>query len=156
MNLKYFLIFIALCMSTLQAENLFEDFDAKTGWRIKKSDEYSKVKPKFKQGEIAIVTTHASESPYLRIVTDKELEEGQSYDFLFRASTKGQGSVNVSYGARALPAKKLKGQGLGLKVAFGASPKWQTYKCTFKVPKKKDSEMKANFNFSLGAFKGEI
>ena len=84
------------------------------------------------------------------------MEEGESYDFLFRVSTKGEGSVNVSYGARALPAKKLKGQGLGLKVAFGASPKWKTYKCTFKVPKKKDSEMKANFNFSLGAFKGKF
>ena len=69
---------------------------------------------------------------------------------------KGQGQIDVGYGAAGIASKKLKAQQLGLKRSFATKKEPQTYICTFKVPKKNDAQAKGFFAFSLGAFQGDL
>ncbi|EDM27054.1 hypothetical protein LNTAR_07414 [Lentisphaera araneosa HTCC2155] len=150
---KLFIVMSLLCVSSLHAENLFAKFDVKKDWKIKRTDEYSKIKPTYKKGAIGFVTKHTSESYYFRISTEKELKTGQTYDLSFNAQAKGEGDIYVSYAARP-PKGKI--QVLGLRTIFSAAPQWKTYKCTFTVPEKKESNAVASFIVSIGEFKGQF
>ena len=90
------------------------------------------------------------------MITDKDLEEGQTYDLFFTITAKGQGPVLVTYSARGIQSKKIKRQSLGLNLEIITKNQIQGYKCTFKVAKKKDPEMKGIFSITLSAFKGEV
>ena len=142
-----------LCVSSLHAENLFAKFDVKKDWKIKRTDEYSKIKPTYKKGAIGFVTKHSSESYYFRISTEKELQVGQTYDFSFNVQAKGEGTIYVAYAARP-PKGKI--QLLGLRTSFTAAPEWKTYKCTFTVREKKTSNAVSRFIVSIGEFKGQF
>lgn len=150
---KLFLLLCFICGGALQAENLFADFDVKKDWKIKKTNEYEKIKPTYKKGAIGFVTKHSSESYYFRISTEKELQQGQTYDFSFNAQAKGEGTIYVGYAARP-PKGKI--QPLGLRASFSAAPQWKTYKCTFTVVEKKESNAVASFIVSMGEFKGQF
>ena len=148
-----FLILSLICLSELQAENLFAGFNVKKDWKIKKTSEYSKIKPVYKKGEIGFVTKHTSERSYLRITTEKDLKAGKTYDLTFNVKAQGEGQVYVAYSA-SLPERKV--QVLGLRSSFSAAPQWKTYKCTFTVPKKNESATAANFMVAIGEFKGKF
>ena len=151
--IKPILILCLLCANVLQAENLFAGFNVKKDWKIKKTSEYSNIKPIYKKGEIGFVTKHTSARSYLRITTEKDLKAGETYDLTFNVKAHGQGQLSVAYAA-SLPKGKV--QVLGLRSNFNADPQWKTYKCTFTVPKKKESGAAANFIVGIGEFKGKF
>ncbi|MDD7985024.1 hypothetical protein PQO01_08700 [Lentisphaera marina] len=144
-------------MSSLQAENLFEGFDPKTGWRIKKNDKiYPNIKPVYEGDRMTLFTSKTSAAGSLKLMTDKELQQGETYDFYFSVRANGTGKVVVNYASKPILAKKLKTQSLGLRVSFDGDPAKKTYKCTFTVSEKKDPAMLGNFVIGLGEFKGKI
>ena len=148
-----FFILSLICLSELQAENLFAGFNVKKDWKIIKTSEYSNIKPIYKKGEIGFVTKHTSVRSYLSITTEKDLKAGQTYDLIFNVQAQGQGQVYLSYLA-SLPERKV--QVLGLRSDFSAAPQWKTYKCTFTVPKKKKSATAARFMVAIGEFQGKF
>ena len=87
---------------------------------------------------------------------DKELQQGETYDFYFTVRAVGTGKVVVNYSSQLKVAKKIKAQSLGLGVNFNASPEKKNYKCTFTVLQKKNPEMTGFFVIALGEFKGKI
>ncbi|EDM27055.1 hypothetical protein LNTAR_07419 [Lentisphaera araneosa HTCC2155] len=156
MKFKLILLLVVFSLSPIQAENLFQDLDPQRDMKVSILKGFKYVKTFNDEGQISFTIKQASEANNLRMTIAKELQVGQTYHLSFTAIAKGQGQVSVGYGTESIQSKKLKPQQLGLKRSFTTKKEPQSYKCTFKVSKKIDAQAKAVFDFSLGAFQGDL
>ena len=123
MKAKLLFILFTLCTGVLQAENLLEDFEFKTDLHIKKNGKtYPDLKPVYEDNRITLIKSKTSTAGFLKLMIDKELQQGETYDFYFSVRANGAGKVVVNYASKLNPAKKIKVQSLGLRVNFEGTP----------------------------------
>ncbi|WDE96673.1 hypothetical protein PQO03_01660 [Lentisphaera profundi] len=161
---KLILLFILINLAASAQEILLDpQFKKKDKhWTLKKKPEFSKVKSKFSKNLFTIQTNHSSESFYLSLLTEIDIQAGETYELSISTLAKGEGELRFSCISRPqlnLYPKKIKVHRfvtIGITQKVNPKGTWENHSFTFTAKELLSREHRSYLSLQFGAFHGKV